>query len=199
MLADSVASALRAAISEGEYMPGQQLSEVRAAERFECSRNTLRESFAMLASERIVERIPHRGVFIATPDADFVRDLYLARAAIEPAAARYATFEDPGELVRLTESAVLVDAPRPLINQRFHKQLVAGLGSPTLDRSMSHLLARMRLTFLLTLERYPQIHDNHVQANIDLAHLIMQGERDAAADACREDLMRAMESILRVL
>lgn len=113
MLADSVAAALRAAISEGEYMPGQQLNEVRASERFDCSRNTLRESFAMLAAERIVERIPHRGVFIATPDEDFVRDLYLARAAIEPAAARYGTFPDPGELVSLTESAVLSDAPRP--------------------------------------------------------------------------------------
>ena len=198
MLADSVAAALRAAISEGEYMPGQQLNEVRASERFDCSRNTLRESFAMLAAERIVERIPHRGVFIAT-DEDFVRDLYLARAAIEPAAARYGTFPDPGELVSLTESAVLSDAPRPLLNQRFHQQLVAGLGSPTLDRTMSHLLARMRLTFLLTLERYPQIHDNHVQPNIELAHLIAQGERDAAADACRADLMRAMDSILRVL
>ena len=180
-------------------MPGQQLNEVRASERFDCSRNTLRESFAMLAAERIVERIPHRGVFIATPDEDFVRDLYLARAAIEPAAARYATFPDPGELVSLTESAVLSDAPRPLLNQRFHQQLVAGLGSPTLDRTMSHLLARMRLTFLLTLERYPQIHDNHVQPNIELAHLIAQGERDAAADACRADLMRAMDSILDVL
>ncbi|KHO30024.1 GntR family transcriptional regulator [Corynebacterium minutissimum] len=199
MLADSVAAALRAAISEGEYMPGQQLNEVRASERFDCSRNTLRESFAMLAAERIVERISHRGVFIATPDEDFVRDLYLARAAIEPAAARYGTFPDPGELVSLTESAVLSDAPRPLLNQRFHQKLVAGLGSPTLDRTMSHLLARMRLTFLLTLERYPQIHDNHVQPNIELAHLIAQGERDAAADACRADLMRAMDSILRVL
>lgn len=199
MLADSVASALRAAISEGDYMPGQQLNEVRVAERFECSRNTLRESFAMLAAERIVERIPHRGVFIATPDEDFVRDLYLARAAIEPAAARYGTFPDPSELVFLTESAVQAGAPRPLLNQRFHQQLVAGLGSVTLNRTMSHLLARMRVTFLLTLERNPHIHDEHVQSNVDLAHLIAQGERDAAADACRADLMRAMESILRVL
>ena len=199
MLADSVASDLRAAISEGEYMPGQQLSEVRAAERFECSRNTLRESFAMLAAERIVERLPHRGVFIATPDEDFVRDLYLARAAIEPAAARYGTFPDPSELIRLTESAALSDAPRPLLNQQFHRQLVAGLGSATLDRTMSHLLARMRVTFLLTLERYPHIHDDHVQSNIDLAQLIARGERDAAADASRADLMRAMNAILRVL
>ena len=73
MLSQSVASEIRDAISAGEFMPGQQLSEVKAAERFSCSRNTLREAFTELAAQRLVERIPHRGVFIATPDADYVR------------------------------------------------------------------------------------------------------------------------------
>ena len=54
MLSQSVASELREAISAGEFQPGEQLSEVKAAERFHCSRNTLRESFTRLAAERIV-------------------------------------------------------------------------------------------------------------------------------------------------
>src|SRR5690625_6289940 len=83
MLSQSVASAIRDAISAGDYQPGQQLSEVKAAERFECSRNTLREAFTELAAERLVERIPNRGVFIATPDTDYVKDLYLARMRSE--------------------------------------------------------------------------------------------------------------------
>lgn len=73
MLSQSVASELREAISAGEFQPGEQLSEVKAAERFNCSRNTLRESFTRLAAERIVERIPNRGVFLATPDADYIQ------------------------------------------------------------------------------------------------------------------------------
>ncbi|MDO5031120.1 GntR family transcriptional regulator [Corynebacterium sp.] len=199
MLADSVAAALRTAISEGEFMPGQQLSEVRAAERFNCSRNTLREAFAMLTSEHIVERIPNRGVFIATPDRDFVRDLYLARAAIEPSAARYGTFDHPEALVDLTEQALREDAPLPLINQRFHKALVAGLHSPTLDRTMSNLLARMRVTFLLALQRKPDIHAEHIETNLELATLIAAGKREEAAEASRADLTRAMNSIIAVL
>ena len=94
MLSQSVASELREAISAGEFQPGEQLSEVKAAERFNCSRNTLRESFTRLAAERIVERIPNRGVFLATPDADYIRDLFAARAAIEPAAVRWGAFAD---------------------------------------------------------------------------------------------------------
>ena len=88
MLSQSVATALRQEMSAGNFQPGEQLSEVKVAEQFGCSRNTLREAFTTLAAERLVERIPHRGVFIATPDAAYIRDLFAARAAIEPAAAR---------------------------------------------------------------------------------------------------------------
>ena len=51
MLSQSVASALREAISAGEFQPGERLSEVKAAERFNCSRNTLRELSLIHISE----------------------------------------------------------------------------------------------------------------------------------------------------
>ena len=105
MLSQSVAAAIRDAISAGEFQPGQQLSEVKAAERFECSRNTLREAFTELASERLVERIPHRGVFIAVPDTEYVKDLYLARMALEHAGVLWGEFPAAERLVELTSSA----------------------------------------------------------------------------------------------
>lgn len=40
-----------------------------------------------LAAEQLLVRIPNRGVFIATPDVDYIVDLYRARAIIEPAGA----------------------------------------------------------------------------------------------------------------
>ena len=152
MLSQSVATALRQEMSAGNFQPGEQLSEVKVAEQFGCSRNTLREAFTTLAAERLVERIPHRGVFIATPDAAYIRDLFAARAAIEPAAARWGAFADAPSLISLASSAFECarrDKHQEVssINQRFHQALVAGLGSPTLDEQMSNLLARMRLTF----------------------------------------------------
>lgn len=99
MLSQSVATALRQEMSAGNFQPGEQLSEVKVAEQFGCSRNTLREAFTTLAAERLVERIPHRGVFIATPDAAYIRDLFAARAAIEPAAARWGAFADAPSLI----------------------------------------------------------------------------------------------------
>ena len=204
MLSQSVASELRKAISSGEFQPGEQLSEVKAAERFNCSRNTLRESFTRLAAERIVERIPNRGVFLATPDADYIRDLFAARAAIEPAAVRWGAFADAPSLVTLTSSAFDYAARGEhqevsAINQRFHRTLVAALGSPTLNEQMENLLARMRLTFLLAIPRYPQLHADHIQGNITLATLIADGKRLEAATLAHDSLMNTCEKILAVL
>ena len=204
MLSQSVASELREAISAGEFQPGEQLSEVKAAERFNCSRNTLRESFTRLAAERIVERIPNRGVFLATPDADYIRDLFAARAAIEPAAVRWGAFADAPSLVTLTSSAFDYAARGEhqevsAINQRFHRTLVAALGSPTLNEQMDNLLARMRLTFLLAIPRYPQLHADHIQGNITLATLIADGKRDEAATLTYDSLMNTCSKILAVL
>ena len=204
MLSQSVASELREAISAGEFQPGEQLSEVKAAERFNCSRNTLRESFTRLAAERIVERIPNRGVFLATPDADYIRDLFAARAAIEPAAVRWGAFADAPSLVTLTSSAFDYAARGEhqevsAINQRFHRTLVAALGSPTLNEQMENLLARMRLTFLLAIPRYPQLHADHIQGNITLATLIADGKRLEAATLAHDSLMNTCEKILAVL
>ena len=150
MLSQSVASAIRDAISAGEFQPGQQLSEVKAAERFECSRNTLREAFTELAAERLVERIPNRGVFIATPNTDYVKDLYLARMALEHAGVLWGDFPAADRLVELASSARRFvesgdDQAVSSINQRFHRALVASLGSETLDEQMSSLLARMQI------------------------------------------------------
>ena len=103
------------------------------------SRNTLRECFAMLAAEGLVRRIPHRGVFVARPTADDVRDLYAARSILESGAVLWGTV-DAGLLTRLrsivaaaltardgADVAGMADA-----NQRFHREIVAGLGSPAL-------------------------------------------------------------------
>lgn len=204
MLALTVASAIREAISDGDFQPGQQLSEIKISQRFECSRNTLREAFAMLHSEGLVERIKNRGVFIATPNADYVRDLYRARAAIEPSAVRWGEGIDSKALVEMTRSAIAArdagDAAEvSAINQRFHRALVAAIGSPTLDKTMGNLLAQMRLTFLLVLPEYPRIHDDHVDVNARVARLIDEGDREEAATLIRDSLLRTCRAILHYL
>lgn len=177
------------------------------AAEYNVSRNTLREAFAMLAAEQLVERIPHRGVFIATPSADFVIDLYRARIALETAGAQWGTHLDATALVQLTSEAVAaLDADEEgcfdtisTINQQFHRGIVAASGSETLNREMDNLLARMRLTFLFVLPDYPSVHRDRVRPNAHIAQLLAAGERAQAVELLYEQLSSTCQMILEAL
>lgn len=212
MLAQNVAEAIRQAISDGQFLPGQRLNEVEVAAQFEVSRNTLREAFAMLVAERLAVRIPNRGVFISTPDEEFVTDLYQARAILEPGCARWGDSLDTAAILESTSRACEITASVPeakrddetnqrisTLNQAFHRNIVAAAGSTTLSAEMNNLLARMRLTFLLVLPKYPNIHADHVESNAEIARLLAEGSKEEAATRLHASLHRTCEMILETL
>ncbi|MFH0411251.1 GntR family transcriptional regulator [Corynebacterium sp. L4756] len=204
MLASSIAEDLRAAIAGARYLPGDKLNEVAVASHYKVSRNTLREAFVTLAAEQLLVKIPNRGVFIASPDIDYIVDLYRARANIEPAAALWGEFLDVDYLVEQTNLAVqaLNDSDMEALstcNQNFHRALVNGVGSPTMDKEMSNLLARMRLTFLQVLPLYPELHAENVQENVKVAQLLARDKRYEAAEMLRSNMMMNLYRIISVL
>ena len=73
---------------KGSCFPGARLTESTIAEDLGVSRNTVREAFAELASERLVVRHPNRGVFVASLEAGDIHDVYTVRRAIEVSAIR---------------------------------------------------------------------------------------------------------------
>ena len=52
-------------IAQGEYAPGTALpSEAELCNRFEVSRNVMREIIKMLSTKRLIDAQPHRGLFV---------------------------------------------------------------------------------------------------------------------------------------
>ncbi len=200
MRAQFAAGAIRRAISAGEFTPGEKLIEAELAERFDVSRNTLRESFAMLISDGVLTRVPFRGVFISSPTAAVIRDLYRARIAVEPSALQWGDFLDPDKL-----EAAVVEAEQALAagdlsavataNQGFHRGIVAGAGSRMLDEMMSRMLAQMRLAFLRVLADQPDFHAAYVPVNRRILERLKAGEREEAARLLRDSLARTSEEI----
>ncbi len=88
--AERVAHALREQIVNGALRSGTRLTEETIGAALGFSRNTIREAFALLIAERLAAREPNRGVFVATPTPDDIRDLYATRQLIEPAAVEHA-------------------------------------------------------------------------------------------------------------
>ncbi|HEY8295211.1 MAG TPA: GntR family transcriptional regulator, partial [Micrococcaceae bacterium] len=81
-----VSRQLRQRIAAGQLAPGTKLAEEALCEALGVSRNTLREAFTSLHAEHIITRIPNRGVFVAHPSAEDIREIYRVRRYLEPAA-----------------------------------------------------------------------------------------------------------------
>ncbi|QCP04166.1 GntR family transcriptional regulator [Brevibacterium sp. CS2] len=197
-------TALRERISAGLWEPGEKVNEQELAATLGVSRNTLREAFAALSGDGIITRVPNRGVFISSPGIADVRDIYGARAALEPAALQWGRDLDVGllsQIVTATEEArgrgdrhAVADA-----NQRFHREIVAGLGSPALDETMARLLARMRLVFVRVLAAEPDFHAPYVDENRQVVGLLQARERAEAAGLLRVMIMRTGDRLADLL
>lgn len=196
------AAQLRARISGGQLAPGAKLSEQAIARELGISRNTLREAFTVLAGESLVDRVPNRGVFVARPTADDVREIYSARRIIEPGAVLWSEHVESA----LSELRAVIAAARSAreagdikgmgdANQRFHRGLMALTGSDTLVTTMDRLLARMRLVFH-SMSSDPGFHGDYVDRNAELLRLLEAGQRAEAADALREYLTFAEAQLL---
>jgi DNA-binding GntR family transcriptional regulator len=152
-VATRVAAELRLQIGEGHLQPGEKLKEEALSEELGVSRNTIREAFAELVSERLLVREPNRGVFVASLGANDIHDVYTVRRAIEVSAVRGGGTSERIAAVR----AAVEEGKRAAAagdneglgsaNQHFHGALVALAESDRLNTIMSQVLAEMRLFF----------------------------------------------------
>lgn len=200
--AERAAAVLRAQVDEGRLRSGARLPEEAIARALGISRNTLREALSQLVSERIVVRVPNRGVLIRTPTADDVRDVYRARRVIETGAIRVG--QGAEEFLAAMRAAVsegrdgLANADGDAVasaNQHFHRAIVAQARSSRLDVEMDLLLAEMRLVFFRT-GSAREFHSRYVERNGEIVELLTGGEIESAADAMDTYLHDAEQHLL---
>lgn len=195
-----VATTLRREIAEGRLLPGSKLSEQALAQALGVSRNTLREGFTLLDSELIITRIPNRGVFVASPAAEDIREIYAVRRTIEPAALAWGPELDVAELGRIVEESRIAEQAHDVsgmanANQRFHECIVRSTGSAHLLELMGRVLAKMRLVFH-SMSDAPEFHSQYVASNATLVELLSAGQRTEAATLLRGYLDTAEAELL---
>jgi DNA-binding GntR family transcriptional regulator len=154
-LASIVTERLRTAVVNGSLKAGSQLSEVELATSFGVSRGPVREALQRLVQEGLLLSEPHRGVFIPVLTDDDVRDIYLAREALESAAIRsiVANGTSADASKELDQYVVQMEKAEAAgdwesvgdADLDFHVALVGASGSQRLRRMFSTVISETRL------------------------------------------------------
>jgi DNA-binding GntR family transcriptional regulator len=155
-LRERALQALRAAITSGQYRPGDHLGEAELASRLGISRGTVREALRHLEQEGLVTA-GHRGMLRVnklTPKE--IRGLYRVRAALEGlAVATIIGSPQRDDSVATLRSAVsrLSDtranfAQRVEADLSFHLRLCELADNPMLVESWKHLEGRIRVAIM---------------------------------------------------
>jgi len=100
---DSVATAVRHMIVDGELAPGERINEVHLSQHLGVSRTPLREALARLAHEGALETIPRIGHFVRPLTVEEIDQLYQIRPLLDPEALRLAGLPTKEKIARLRD------------------------------------------------------------------------------------------------
>ena len=177
-LANQAQELLRRDILSGTLAPGERLRTKDLQARYGLGLSPLRESLQRLSAEGMVVNDAQRGFAVAPVSVAELRDLTVARTALEstmlPMAMQLGGADWEGDIVaafhRLSRTplpndpAALVDASLwELRHRSFHHALVAGCGSPWLLRLHGQLVDQSeryrKIRILHHLESQAQVRD----------------------------------------
>ena len=201
--AERIANVLRQQITEGDLPPGTQLSEGRLVARLGVSRNTLRETFRLLAHDGLLVHRHNRGVFVPVLDEGDLVDLYRLRRIVECDVVRSLDGLDTNRLLPLRAEVEAAESAASrgewdkvvTANMHFHQCLVRLSESRRLHDVTRRLLAELRLVFHVVAN--PQVlHEGYVRRNRALLDLLEAGQVIQAADELERYFRDAEEELL---
>lgn len=154
-VADRIGDQLRDEIIGGRLAPGTQLVEVELSAKYLASRNTIREVLHKMGREGLATFIRHKGVVVRAVQSKDLKDIYVARRALELYAIAEAPELQPSALehmldtIRAAERALALERWQEVgtLSLQMHQQIVAMLGSRLIDDFFRTLCAQLRLVF----------------------------------------------------
>lgn len=188
-----VADAIRSALREGHFRPGENLSEVALAAKFEVSRGPIREALLVLVEEGLLTHSPNRGfsvIDLSPEDNAHILDLrlLLETRALERGRER----ATPSDLDRLGQMKVELvglfrDSERPArdaVEIAFHGYVWELSGNPwlvnVLKRTMIPVFIFGRYLGISQISMDPALADAQHQLYIDY----LAGTTDRTAEEC---------------
>lgn len=207
---DEATDAVRAAIVDRTYTPGQHLVERQIAAQLGVSSIAIREAFARLADEGLVVRVPRRGTFVASLSPAELRDLTRVRVNLEQLVVEFASAnwspqahaEIQGILDDMLAAARQGDHEQVFVHDnRFHEAFWRIAASPTLLDINANLRGRLA-AFLREATRSLVDHDRlewSVSIHQSWLDAVAAGDVDRAKAEVDRQIWDACERIIASL
>ncbi|MFT4171759.1 MAG: GntR family transcriptional regulator [Rhodocyclaceae bacterium] len=187
---------LRRAIIEGRIRAGQSLSESDVCRQYDVSRQPVREAFAKLAYENLIDVLPQRGTYVRrisarqVMQARFVREI-IEVALVQELAAMPRRTPVVIELRRILQAQTTV-APGDRVtfnslDEAFHRTLAHAGDRDFAWQVIEDVKAQMDRVRYLSLERATPF-DMLVAQHVRIVDAIEAGDVVAAGDAVRAHL-----------
>lgn len=193
---EKVAHALALAIHEHRIAPGTKLGEDELGEIYDVSRTVIRAALQSLAHIQLVEIQRNKGAFVAQPSLREAREVFEARALLEPrTAGSAATRATPRDIAILKEHIAQEHAAmdagdhgRALsLSGIFHIEVARIADQDTIRQFIETLIARSSLIIALYWRRESALCESH--AHHALIDAIAKADAQNAEELMRSHLV----------
>ncbi|WP_372989939.1 GntR family transcriptional regulator [Sulfitobacter sp.] len=193
---EKVAQALALAIHEHRIAPGTKLGEDEIGEIYDVSRTVVRAALQSLAHIQLVEMQRNKGAFVAQPTLREAREVFEARALLEPrTAGSAATRATPRDIEilkhHIAQEHAAMDAGdhgRALnLSGMFHIEMARIADQDTIRQFIETLIARSSLIIALYWRRESALCESH--AHHALVDAIAKADAPEAEDLMRSHLV----------
>lgn len=200
--AEAVSQALELAIHEHRLPPGAKLGEDELGEVYGVSRTTIRAALQALSHRHLVELKRNRGAFVAQPTVRDAREVFEARALLEPRTARSAASRITAADLALLQAHIddehealhRGDTGRALfLSGQFHIEIARIADQSTIEAMVSELISRSSLIIALYWQRRSALCESNAHHALMTAFAAKDG--DLAEELMKNHLLDLVTSL----
>lgn len=193
---------LRDAIVSHKIAPGSKLPEDEIASIYGVSRTIVRSALQALGHDRLVNLEPNRGAFVAQPSKREAREVFEARALVEPHVAALACQNvTPEQVARLRDHLKREheathagrDSDAIMLSARFHVDIAELADHQILTEFVKDLVLRSSLIISLYWRRRDTTCESH--AHHALIEAIEAKDAKASSDLMRSHLVDLLSGL----
>ncbi len=194
--ADDIVVRLTDAVLEHRVLPGMKLSEDEVGDIFGVSRTVVRQALRTMAHSGLVAIERNRGAFVAKPSIKEAREVFEARALLEPqtarAAAERATADDVERLDKHIEKEHAAIAEEKAgqalkLSGLFHVEIARVADQGTIEHFVEQLVTRSSLVIALYWRRRTALCESH--AHHALVDAFRRNDPQSAEDLMKGHLV----------